>query len=467
MAHLDIWKVSCAKSNREFTQYINNDGKNSAKNHLLDLTKAKYTLIEKFVYDTAMFHFKRLNITNTDGYYVEFWFKPKSRNQSKLRVDCDEALKNEFVYKYPLLSSITYLNDNVETPTIITGIDMDCYKYKKFEKQKEIILSMPVSNKQITFDGHFFHGNVALTDNYDDEKERYIIAINLWNVQPTDVSYYSMDDEHIDRDECVVSISACNNICNISVSSEIINYSFFNDILYNNRTDTCYKLKQFIDSNVSDDIHTFKITIDETIKRDELTSILKTKYGDVIEDFNSIMDETHEIKYNRFLQRFTYNQVYSADMCQYIINECEQYAKHNGGWTKTRHANYPTTDLPVDNVRPIVGLILQSLGTIMNKIQSSYNLDNKVSINVRDLFVVKYSHDAQNFMDMHKDGSVLSFSILLNPAFEFKGGGTYFDDGLTVFLNQGDMIIHSGKIKHVGLEGVRYLLVGFVDLQFV
>ena len=202
-----------------------------------------------------------------------------------------------------------------------------------------------------------------------------------------------------------------------------------------------------------------------------MTSILKTKYGDVIEDFNSIMDETHEIKYNRFLQRFTYNQVYSADMCQYIINECEQYAKHNGGWTKTRHANYPTTDLPVDNVRPIVGLILQSLGTIMNKIQSSYNLDNKVSINVRDLFVVKYSHDAQNFMDMHKDGSVLSFSILLNPAFEFKGGGTYFDDGLTVFLNQGDMIIHSGKIKHVDIvtiiEGVRYLLVGFVDLQFV
>jgi predicted 2-oxoglutarate/Fe(II)-dependent dioxygenase YbiX len=68
---------------------------------------------------------------------------------------------------------------------------------------------------------------------------------------------------------------------------------------------------------------------------------------------------------------------------------------------------------------------------------------------------------------MHNDGNFISFSILLNGANEFEGGGTYFDDGLTCHLNQGDMIVHSGLVKHSGLpvtKGVRYLLVGFVDM---
>lgn len=471
MDHLDVWKIENKRHNCDLTQYINNNIYVLSQNHLLDLNKTKYTLIEKYVYDTAMFHFKRLNIDNTEGYFVEFWCKNKARDLSKLHFDCDESLKNKYIYKYPLLSSVTYLNKNAETPTIITGIDLDCYKYKKFDQQTEIILSFPMTNKQITFDGHFYHGHVSLYNNYDDEKERYIIVINLWNTLPNEVKYYQVDSENhfLDRDTNLISITSCNNICNINVSDDILNYNFFNDLLYNKKKDTCYNLKQFIESKKNENNHTFKIILDKTIKLDKLNTKLKNEYGNIIDDYNAIMTQTNEIKYNRFLQRFTYTNIYSPDMCRYIIKQCEKYAANNNGWTKTRHAKYPTTDLPVDVIPSVHGIVSETLITIMDKIAKSYNLNPNITLNVNDLFIVKYAHDAQNFLEMHKDGSVLSFSILLNDTSEFEGGGTYFDDGLTVYLNQGDMIIHSGKINHSGLpitKGVRYLLVGFIDIQF-
>jgi predicted 2-oxoglutarate/Fe(II)-dependent dioxygenase YbiX len=68
---------------------------------------------------------------------------------------------------------------------------------------------------------------------------------------------------------------------------------------------------------------------------------------------------------------------------------------------------------------------------------------------------------------MHQDGSFLSFNILLSDTSDFDGGGTYFEDGLTAHLEQGDILIHSSRVKHSGLpivKGTRYLLVGFLDI---
>ena len=69
---------------------------------------------------------------------------------------------------------------------------------------------------------------------------------------------------------------------------------------------------------------------------------------------------------------------------------------------------------------------------------------------------------------MHHDGSFLSFNILLSDTNDFNGGGTYFDDGLTTHLEQGDILIHSSRIRHAGLpitKGTRYLLVGFINID--
>ena len=187
-----------------------------------------------------------------------------------------------------------------------------------------------------------------------------------------------------------------------------------------------------------------------------------------MDDIRDIKCNDTNLKYNnRFLQRFSFPKIYSADMCRYIINESEKYATHNGVWTTKRHHAYPTTDLPVDKIPSIFGIILETLKTIMKRISISYGLCD-FELDIKDLFVVKYSHDAQNELSPHKDGSFISFNILLNETNEFEGGGTYFEDGLTSYSEQGDVLLHSGLINHSGLPityGKRYLLVGFVDIN--
>jgi len=105
---------------------------------------------------------------------------------------------------------------------------------------------------------------------------------------------------------------------------------------------------------------------------------------------------------------------------------------------------------------------------IIKKIKTSYGLNNEIQFDFKDLFIVKYKHDEQNFLEMHSDGTIISFNILLSEQNDFEGGGTCFDDGLVIKSEQGDLIIHNGIIRHSGLpitQGTRYLLLGFAYLH--
>lgn len=60
--HVNIWNIhSDDQYDQKIRQYIDIEfiEKNTM---LLDLTKPTYSLIEKYIYDSAMFHFARLNI---------------------------------------------------------------------------------------------------------------------------------------------------------------------------------------------------------------------------------------------------------------------------------------------------------------------------------------------------------------------------------------------------------------------
>jgi hypothetical protein len=306
---------------------------------------------------------------------------------------------------------------------------MDCYKYKEFESQSEVILSLPVRNKQITFDGRFFHGSTTLFDNQDIQ-ERYIIAINFWKTKPHEIEYYNLnpesiciDDPNFERECPLITLREDNTeICSIHLCDDAINYTLFNDILYNKKADTCYRFNEFIKTNRINGYNTFKFVLDYSIKEEKKHAELKNKYGVIMDDIREISNDKINLKYNRFLQRFSFPKMYSADMCRYIINECEKYAKLNGGWTTKRHHTYPTTDLPVDKIPSIFGIILETLKTITNKISLSYGLHDDMTINIKDLFVVKYKDNGQTYLDMHHDGSFLSFNILLNIIFNYFFG---------------------------------------------
>lgn len=264
---LKTWRVGNTMFHDKLIQSVRDFPKCTV---LLDLTKPKYTLIEKFVYDTAMFHLTQHNFYDIENIEIEFWCKQMGRNRS-LHVDCDERDKRNGILVYPLLSCVTYLNDTLNCPTILTNINMDCYTSKFFKTQREVLLSLPIRNKQITFDGSFFHGSTTLCETQD-IYERYIIAINFWNRKPNAVEYYNFNqdsEESFARDNKYFDIHTDNlDICSVNVPNNIINYDLFNDIMYNKKIDTCYRFNEIINtvrvkSNPIPD--TFKFTLDDSI----------------------------------------------------------------------------------------------------------------------------------------------------------------------------------------------------------
>ncbi len=443
------------------------------KTYLLDLNKQTGTLIEKTIIDIAMFHLNRLNIHNAKDYYIEFSCKS---NFDKL-VDCDfhqytKYTENGETRSYPLLSSITYFNDAYNCPNILTNIDYESYKYKLFAEQKQILLSLPKTNYQISFEGNLY--TCATTLNEEDIYNKYIISVNIWNIKPNNIDYYKPVNNNESFEMYNNTIISTNNvdIPSINVSDDIINYKLFNDLLYMNNHTSGYIfdniIKQYYKDN-NDDINTIKLVLDKSIKEKETEIILKNKYGDIIDDLKSISDNKISVTHNRFLQRFTYTKIFNYDMCKYIIDESNKYANINGGWNTKRHQNYPTTDLSVENISSIFILIMHYLNnTIIDLIKTSYQIHDNLDINIDDLFIVRYSSDKQNSLDMHKDNSHITFNILLSDNADFEGGGTYFEDGLTTKLECGDMLIHTGRINHRGLpitKGDRYLLVGFINIS--
>ena len=82
---------------------------------------------------------------------------------------------------------------------------------------------------------------------------------------------------------------------------------------------------------------------------------------------------------------------------------------------------------------------------------------------------MRYTALGQSGLEVHRDGSVVSFNLLLNRETDFEGGGTYVEaDDKVYSIGQGDCFVHSGKLRHGGepiLKGERVILVAFVDLD--
>ena len=66
------WKLDC--SDEHFAQLIDIIKNTKKQLYVLDTSKPTFSLIEKYVYDVANFHFSRLGLNISDK-FVEFWFK--------------------------------------------------------------------------------------------------------------------------------------------------------------------------------------------------------------------------------------------------------------------------------------------------------------------------------------------------------------------------------------------------------
>ena len=162
----------------------------------------------------------------------------------------------------------------------------------------------------------------------------------------------------------------------------------------------------------------------------------------------------------------TLPQLFTQKECTYLQQEVVKYGSAHG-WLSDRHRGYATTDIRSAKIHSVDRWVRETLSTrLFPLLAARYNFSLK-SFHFRDLFFVKYEATGQNSVGVHRDGSVLSFNVLLNPASEFDGGGTWFDHTQrTHTIEMGDCLLHSGKLRHAGTaitRGKRFILVGFVD----
>ena len=184
-------------------------------------------------------------------------------------------------------------------------------------------------------------------------------------------------------------------------------------------------------------------------------------------DFESIIP--HE---DGHLIHKTKQPLFSQEECQKIVNEAEMIASKIA-WSTNRHGNFPTTDLPLIELPETLKFLRFALvERIYPMLRSQFGtyLPDPSRLRLADGFVVKYDAlGGQKELKPHRDGSVLSFNIALNPASEFDGGGTWFaslDDSIKI--DQGEVVSHSSALLHGGhgiSTGRRYILVGFVILE--
>jgi len=467
--------------NEEIKREIDN---NKIKDTFLLDTNNKdgFCKIEEYVYRIALFHFQRLNITyDHEKHYIEFWYGNRT-NINNFHLDCDEyEKKHNKQYIHPICYSVTYFNDN-KCPLVITDLSFENYKYKEFTSdEQKLVICFPKKSKHICFDGSRYHGVVDIYDTKN--TDRYFLSINLWDRKPSQVPFFNTCSKTV-KENIDIHLKKDPENEEIHLDTTYINYDFFSDFLYKKKDKQFVFLKEIIGNNdytkVDFDnissvsvsglfsnytIKTYKLPFQQKKKYNELIF----KYGDIVKDIVPVLIKNSVSQHNIFSNRFVINGFYAEDICKWIINEAENYALKNGGWTTSRHKNYPTTDIPLERIPTAFSYVTFSLNMIFEKIRSIYYLNN-FDFNIQDIFIVKYDENKQNELSLHTDGSFLSFNIMLSDKNDYQGGGTYFDnDNNLYYLNRGDVLIHSSKQKHAGMKiikGTRYILVFFIDLVF-
>ncbi|ETI37706.1 hypothetical protein F441_16251 [Phytophthora nicotianae CJ01A1] len=178
----------------------------------------------------------------------------------------------------------------------------------------------------------------------------------------------------------------------------------------------------------------------------------------------------HMEPHESMLEPSVFQNIWTIEESSLVCSEVNQLAAEQG-WCKERHASYQTTDMPCHQVAALNSWVRSTLADrLFSQIAKRYRLPKTKRLLFRDLFFVKYEarKGERSELALHRDGSVLSFNILLNSVNDFTGGGTYFDvTKRTVHITQGDAAVHSGKVLHGGapvMTGIRQILVGFLDV---
>lgn len=453
--------------------------------YLLKPDLDKYSVIEKIVYDTAMFHFKRMGIEyNKDDHLIEFWFKDKFC--STCHIDTDEyerEFNDKFKYEEnaPILTCITYFSES-NIPTIITDITSDDYKNDNYSEKNKIILSFPKYLKQITFNGgKYHHGSCKIFEN-ETSNERKILSIILWNKKKVKVPYFDnhifqytnytkhkkeMMDVTIDNHTELLNITKMEKLAKFIIdknenNENLIHKSLFKEFIISDNGkhgDLFYRFSNILNENNFENYDLIELS--NKIPLENGIDIIEKKMEKELknngEETEKKLEEKNTeqniiIKKDIFTkQRMIENVFFDNVTCDWIINSVEKYImnKKNGSSLSKINIDF------LKNIQPFILFSLENL--FKTKIVKFYNLINeKEKFNIKNIHVLKLDN---NNTKIQEDICDLTIKIVLNNSLTIN-----FKDGIKIILNKGDLITsHSNSMEIMVLNmSPCYMLVAHV-----
>eukprot|EP00406_Dinophysis_acuminata_P059759 CAMPEP_0179277454 /NCGR_PEP_ID=MMETSP0797-20121207/35102_1 /TAXON_ID=47934 /ORGANISM="Dinophysis acuminata, Strain DAEP01" /LENGTH=350 /DNA_ID=CAMNT_0020986043 /DNA_START=12 /DNA_END=1061 /DNA_ORIENTATION=+ len=169
------------------------------------------------------------------------------------------------------------------------------------------------------------------------------------------------------------------------------------------------------------------------------------------------------------LIRYSREPVFSKGECAAVVEEAESYAAKSGGWGTKRHYSHPTTDVTLQELPRSYEWFKRVVPThLFPMIASCFPnvAPDPEKLRIFDVFVVKYDSARQSYLGVHRDSSLISITVALNPVEEYEGGGMWVEPlDRVVQLDRGQVVAFASNVRHGGHRitgGYRYILVGFL-----
>ena len=418
---MDIWNVKS-------TIRLNIDDYKDIINKPLYLTEniSNYNELEKYVYEIALFHLKRLQYENN----VEIEYSLKSLDDFINNYNCDDD---------SIFTSLTFISPN-DNPIILTNMNYEMYTYKDINDDANILFIFPEELKNIFIEPnkHFYRYCKLFND--DDSHDNVQLIVRIFEKKSSNINLLLEDSNYINT-----LVFSNYDKTDITVKNDIMNKEILEDILYNTEKTHFDNIKHHFENELK-------------LNRTFLTNLLK------IENTTSDNNETIKLQVKldpRFIQRRVVNNFYNGDVCDWICKEIKNNLNINDTF-KIKNK------IEIDKLPAVLSFFINSYPNIIENIKKTYSLNNGITYNIRELFVESHE-DNENDEEiiMKNDKSDITFKILLNDKPNYDNNGLLFEDNIITYLNKGDMIIYNGFVKYKETaikKGVKIYLVGYFDL---
>jgi hypothetical protein len=390
--------------------------------------------IENYISNIINYHIDRLHLhdkSQTNTIEVQILKNPENNIYPIFK-------KNETIFKYPILSCMVFLTDR-DLPFVITEIDIDNYKYKEFKNQDTLNVIFPKKNTHVVFNGNTCNGFVIPKDtdtdtntNTNNENPINAILINVWNNTETE------NTKPIIENTTTSEFIPLNN--QLIWTNDLLTYNMYNNLLY---------MKKYTHQDMNPILELYNNDAPQNwyvITKSEIN----LKNDETFTNTNSKNNNQPNIK-NRFLQRFTIKKILSSNTCEWLINT----ATKNDMILSSPPVQSHICMMENKEMNSFTRIMLE---TVCDEVNKSYNINNTLNgkIEITDVLLVEYDNNntMNNGLKMYsnKDDHITAEIMLSTLANENnnnnKDGQLMFEDGLSVILNQGDMVIYSNLIAH-------------------